>query len=108
MRTLRSGVCLCRSNSKDILLSPSKKRYKLPRSFIRNSSLPFAQQSAATVTMGKQQKRRTTSTMESEKQAIQISQYNRYTRHTNLLQATTGIGVAAAAAAAAPGGSAHR
>ncbi|KAG2332237.1 hypothetical protein Bca52824_003417 [Brassica carinata] len=109
-----------------------------PRSFIRSTALPFPQQSAATVTMGKQQERRTTTTMESEKQARQISQYNRYAPDvainidnnpfilartglhkaenmsdriiidTNLLQATTGIGVAAAAAAAAPGGSAHR
>lgn len=107
-----------------------------PRSFIRSTNLPFAQQSAATVAMGKQQERRTT--MESEKQARQISQYNRYAPDvainidnnpfimartgmnkaenisdriiidTNLLQATAGIGVAAAAAAAAPGGSAHR
>ncbi|KAJ0262526.1 Mitogen-activated protein kinase 20 [Hirschfeldia incana] len=108
-----------------------------PRSFIRSTALPFPQQSAATVTMGKQQERRTT-TMESEKQARQISQYNRYAPDvainidnnpfilartglhkaenmsdriiidTNLLQATAGIGVAAAAVAAAPGGSAHR
>ncbi|CAF2123759.1 hypothetical protein BRARA_C02171 [Brassica rapa] len=104
-----------------------------PRSLIRSTALPFPQQSAA-ATMGKQQERRTT-TMESEKQARQISQYNRYspdvainidnnpfilsrtglhkaenmsdriTIDTNLLQATAGIGVAAAAA---PGGSAHR
>ena len=105
------------------------------RSLIRSTALPFPQQSAAaTVPVGKQQERRTT-TMESEKQARQISQYNRYspdvainidnnpfilsrtglhkaenmsdriTIDTNLLQATAGIGVAAAAA---PGGSAHR
>ncbi|XP_010517835.1 PREDICTED: mitogen-activated protein kinase 20-like [Camelina sativa] len=107
-----------------------------PRSFIRSTNPPFAQQSAATVSMGKQQERR--ATMESEKQARHIPQYNRYAPDvainidnnpfimartgmnkaenisdriiidTNLLQATAGIGVAAAAAAAAPGGSAHR
>ncbi|CAH8389811.1 unnamed protein product [Eruca vesicaria subsp. sativa] len=48
-----------------------------PRSFIRSSTLPFQQQSTTTVTMGKQQERRTT-TMESEKQARQIHQSNRY------------------------------
>ncbi|ESQ53013.1 hypothetical protein EUTSA_v10016406mg [Eutrema salsugineum] len=104
-----------------------------PRSFIRSTTLPFPQQSATTVN---QQERRPT--MESEKQARQISQCNRYAPDvainidnnpfimartgmtkaenisdriiidTNLLQATAGIGVAAAAAAAAPGGSAHR
>lgn len=108
-----------------------------PRSFIRSTNLPFAQQAAATAAMGKQQERRTT--MESEKQARQMSQCNnryapdvainidnnpfimartgmnkadnisdRIIIDTNLLQATAGIGVAAAAAAAAPGGSAHR
>ena len=54
-----------------------------PRSFIRSTTtttLPFQQQSAATAAMGKQQERRTTTTttMESERQARQISQYNRY------------------------------
>ncbi|CAN8318147.1 unnamed protein product [Cochlearia groenlandica] len=108
-----------------------------PRSFIRSTNLPYPQQSSATIAMGKQQQERRTN-MESEKQARQMSQCNRYapdvainidsnpfimTRtvmhkaenmndriiiDTNLLQATAGIGVAAAAAAAAPGGSAHR
>uniref|UniRef100_M4CKJ2 mitogen-activated protein kinase n=1 Tax=Brassica campestris TaxID=3711 RepID=M4CKJ2_BRACM len=52
-----------------------------PRSFIRSTTttLPFQQQSASTAAMGKQQERRTTTTtMESERQARQISQYNRY------------------------------